>query len=175
LVPAAELHPIINPWPFREWGLNFIGEIHPSSSKGHQFLLFATNYFTKWTEAVALKNMTHREVIEFITEHIIHRFNIPQTLTTDLGASFMSNEVHEFAELYRIKLLNSSPYYAQANGQVESSNRTLISLIKRRYLIILSIGIRFYPKLYGLNEFLNTVLLKYLRLSLSMGRKQCFL
>jgi ribonuclease HI len=29
LVPAAELHPVIKPWPFRGWGLDFIGEIHP--------------------------------------------------------------------------------------------------------------------------------------------------
>jgi hypothetical protein len=43
----------------------------------------------------------------------------------------MSKEVREFAELYRIKLLNSSPYYAQANRQAESSNRTLINLIKK--------------------------------------------
>jgi transposase InsO family protein len=76
--------------------------------------------------------MTHREVIEFITEHIIHRFGISQTLTTDQGTSFMSKEIREFAESYRIKLLNSSPYYAQANGQTESSNRTLISLVKRK-------------------------------------------
>jgi hypothetical protein len=95
-------------------------------------MLVATNYFTKWTEAVALKNMTHKEVIEFITEHIIHRFGIPQTLTTDQETSFMSKEVREFAELYRIKLLNSSPYYAQANGQAESSNRTLMNLIKKK-------------------------------------------
>jgi hypothetical protein len=52
----------------------------------------------------------------------------------------MSKEVREFAELYRIKFLNSSPYYAQTNGHAESSNRTFISLIKRRFLIILSIG-----------------------------------
>jgi transposase InsO family protein len=111
--------------------LDFIGEIHLSSSKGHRFVLVATDYFTKWTEVVALKNMTHREVIEFIIEHIIHRFDIPQTLTTNQGTSFMSKEVHEFAESYRIKLLNSSPYYAQTNGQAESSNRTLISLVKK--------------------------------------------
>jgi hypothetical protein len=58
LVTTAELHPIIKPWPFRGWGLDFIGEIHPSSSKWHRFVLVATDYFTKWTEAVALKNMT---------------------------------------------------------------------------------------------------------------------
>jgi hypothetical protein len=54
---------------------------HLSSPKGHYFVLVATDYFTKWTEAVTLKNMTHNEVIEFVTEHIIHRFSIPHMLT----------------------------------------------------------------------------------------------
>jgi transposase InsO family protein len=94
--------------------------------------LVATNYFTKWTEAVPWKNTTYKEVIEFITEHIIHRFGIPQTLTTDQGTSFISKEVRDFAELYNIKLLRSSPYYAQANGQAESSNKALIKLIKKK-------------------------------------------
>ena len=79
LVPAALLHLIIKLWPFRGWGLDFIGQINPPSSKVHRFVLVATDYFTKWTEAVPLKNMTYKEVIEFITEHIIHRFGIPQT------------------------------------------------------------------------------------------------
>jgi hypothetical protein len=64
LVPTVELHPIIK----------FVGEIHPLSLKGHRFVLNATDYFTKWTKVVALKNITNREVIEFVTEHIIHRF-----------------------------------------------------------------------------------------------------
>jgi len=113
-------------------GLDFIGQINPQSSKGHRFVLVATDYFTKWTEAVPLKNMTHREVNEFITEHIIHRFGIPQTLTTDQDSSFISKEVRAFIESYKIKLLNSSPYYAQANGQAESSNKILIKLIKKK-------------------------------------------
>jgi hypothetical protein len=40
--PRSRIHPIIKPWPFRGWGLDFIGEIHPSSSKGHRFVLVAT-------------------------------------------------------------------------------------------------------------------------------------
>ena len=112
--------------------MDFIGQINPPSSKGHHFVLVATDYFTKWTEAVPLKNMTHREVIEFITEHIIHRFGIPQTLTTDQGSSFISKEVRAFIESYKIKLLNSSPYYAQANGQTESSNKILNKLTKKK-------------------------------------------
>jgi transposase InsO family protein len=76
--------------------------------------------------------MTHREVIEFITRHIMHRFGIPQTLTTDQGTSFISKEVREFVDSYCIKLLNSSTYYAQDNGQAESSNKTLVKLIKKK-------------------------------------------
>jgi hypothetical protein len=29
------MNSIVKPWPFRGWGLDFIGEIHPGSSKGH--------------------------------------------------------------------------------------------------------------------------------------------
>ena len=36
LAPAAMLHPIVKPWPFGGWGLDFIGQIHPPSSKGCQ-------------------------------------------------------------------------------------------------------------------------------------------
>ena len=112
--------------------MDFIGQINPPSSKGHRFVLVATYYFTKWTEVVPLKNMTHKEVIEFITDHIIHRFGITQTLTTDQGSSFISKEVRAFVESYKIKLLNSSPYYAQANRQAKSSNKILIKLVKKK-------------------------------------------
>jgi hypothetical protein len=60
LAPTTMLHPIIKPWPFHSWALVFVGQIHPSSSKGRLFMLVATDYFTKWTEAVPLKKMTHR-------------------------------------------------------------------------------------------------------------------
>jgi hypothetical protein len=63
IASASMLHPIIKPWPFRGWSLDFIGEVHPASMKGHQFVLMATDYFTKWAEAVPLKNMAHQELI----------------------------------------------------------------------------------------------------------------
>jgi transposase InsO family protein len=83
-------------------------------------------------EPIPLKNMMHRDIIQFILEYIIHRFSIPQTLTTDQGSSFMFHQVRDFAESLKIKLLSSSPYYAQANGQVESNNKTIIKLIKKK-------------------------------------------
>jgi hypothetical protein len=44
----------------------------------------------------------------------------------------MCHQVCEFAESLKIKLLSSLPYYAQANGQAESSNKTPIKLIKKK-------------------------------------------
>jgi hypothetical protein len=82
--------------------LDFIGQIHPSSSKGYCFVLVATDYFTKWTKDVPLKNMTHKEVIEFITEHIIHRFNIPQTLTADQGTYLYLVKLESLLNLIRL-------------------------------------------------------------------------
>jgi hypothetical protein len=126
------LNSIMKSWPFKGWGLDFIGEIHPGSSKGRWFILVATDYFTKWTEAIPLRNMTHREVISFVREHILYRFGVLQTITTNLGPSFMSHQFREFTESMKIKLLNSSPYYAQANGQAEASNKVLIKIVKKR-------------------------------------------
>jgi hypothetical protein len=44
----------------------------------------------------------------------------------------MSHRFREFTESMKIKLLNSSPYYAQANGQAEASNKVLIKIIEKR-------------------------------------------
>ena len=46
--------------------------------------------------------MTHKELINFVLEHIVYRFGIPQTLTTDQGAAFMSHQFKDFAKSLRI-------------------------------------------------------------------------
>lgn len=54
------------------------------------------------------QNISHSAIIE----HIIHRFGIMQTLIMDQGTSFISNQIHEFVESYKIKLVNTSSNYA---------------------------------------------------------------
>ena len=77
--PASAMNPIIKPWPFRGWGIDMIGMINPPSSKGHKFILVATDYFTKWVEVIPLKKVDSGDAIQFVQEHIIYRFGIPQT------------------------------------------------------------------------------------------------
>ena len=82
--------------------MDLIGKIYPTSSKGHNFILVATNYFTKWVEAVPLKTTKQKDVIQFIKEHIINRFGIPQSITTDQGTMFTKDEMTYFAKDYGI-------------------------------------------------------------------------
>jgi transposase InsO family protein len=70
-------------------------------------------------------------MIDFVQKHIIYRFGVPQTIITDQGTMFISEEFENFATNMGFKLLNSSPYYAQANGQAEASHQTLIKLKKK--------------------------------------------
>jgi hypothetical protein len=79
-----------------------------------------------------MKTVISKDVTNFIKEHVIHRFRIPQTIMTDGGSVFISEEFRKFSADMGINLIRSSPYYAQANGQAEASNQSLIKLIKRK-------------------------------------------
>ena len=44
---------------------------------------------------------------------------------------FTGDKVKSFIQEYGIRLIHSSPYYAQANGQGEATNKVLIDMTKR--------------------------------------------
>lgn len=74
---ALPLKPIVVDQPFTKWGMDFIGPINPNSSAGHKWILTATNYFTMWNEAIALKEATGLVVLKFY-EAMTTRFGVPQ-------------------------------------------------------------------------------------------------
>ncbi|XP_050124486.1 uncharacterized protein LOC126601769 [Malus sylvestris] len=110
--------------------MDFIGQIYPASSKGRTFIIVAIDYFTKWVEASAVKTITSTIVKKFIKTKILHKYGVPETIVTDRGPSFISREVDEFADKFKIKMIQSSPYYPQSNGQAEASNK-ILSLLER--------------------------------------------
>ncbi|KAL0449507.1 UNVERIFIED_CONTAM: hypothetical protein Slati_1507100 [Sesamum latifolium] len=54
--PPEPLHPTVALWPFDAWGLDVVGPLTKSSA-GHLYILAATDYFSKWAEAVPLKEV----------------------------------------------------------------------------------------------------------------------
>lgn len=55
----------------------------------------------------------------FIFNHIIARFGVPCSIVTDHGSHFCNVMMIELATLLHFYQEHSSPYYLQANGQVE--------------------------------------------------------
>uniref|UniRef100_A0A2N9I4R3 Integrase catalytic domain-containing protein n=2 Tax=Pentapetalae TaxID=1437201 RepID=A0A2N9I4R3_FAGSY len=126
----TNLQNMTTPWPFHTWGLDLIGPIGPASS-GHIWILVATEYFTKWVEAVSLRRATGAAVANFIREHIITRFGIPYKLISDNGTPFVNKDVRELLEHYQVKHRRSTPYYPQGNGQAEATNRMLLRILSK--------------------------------------------
>uniref|UniRef100_A0A2N9G0R7 Integrase catalytic domain-containing protein n=1 Tax=Fagus sylvatica TaxID=28930 RepID=A0A2N9G0R7_FAGSY len=126
----TSLQNMATPWPFHTWGLDLIGPINPSSG-GYIWILVATEYFSKWVEAIPLRKATGAAVANFIREHIITRFGIPHKIISDNGTPFVNKNVKEVLEHYRIKHRRSTPYYPQGNGQAEATNRMLLRILSK--------------------------------------------
>jgi hypothetical protein len=115
---------------FQQWGLDFIGEIHPPSSSQHKWILTATNYFTKWIEDAPTRQATDVVIIKALETNILSRFGCPRKIITDNAAAFKSKKMVEFCNKYQITLGHSTTYYPWGNGLVESSNKILVTIIK---------------------------------------------
>jgi hypothetical protein len=129
--PPVPLHPTVPSWPFDAWGIDVIGPIDPPSSRGHRFILAATDYFSKWAEAVPLREVKSDNVINFLERNIIYRFGIPHRITSDNGKAFKSKKMYRFMVKYKIKWNYSTGYYPQANGAIEAFNKTLGKILKK--------------------------------------------
>ncbi|XP_023928073.1 uncharacterized protein LOC112039430 [Quercus suber] len=114
---------------FHTWGLDLIGLINLPSN-GHIWILAATEYFTKWVEAIPLKKATRAVVVNFIREHIITWFGIPKRLISDNGTLFINRDMKNLTESY-LKHERSTLYYLQGNGQAKVTNRVILKILKK--------------------------------------------
>ena len=72
---------------------------------------------------------------------IFARHGIPDTVVTNNGPQYSSNEFQSFAESYSFSNVTSSPYYPRGNGEAERAIRTLKNLLKNvkdPYLALMS-------------------------------------
>ncbi|XP_056695403.1 uncharacterized protein [Spinacia oleracea] len=60
------------------------------------------------------------------------RFGVPSEIICDNGSQFISDKTRAFCKTWNIELKTSTPRYPQANGQAKSSNKTIISSLKKR-------------------------------------------
>lgn len=108
-----------------------MGKIHPPSSNGHKFIIIATEYFTKWIEAIPLTHITGKQIATFILNYIICWYGVPLSIITDNGHPFKNQDVRELCDKFHIQHRFSTPYYPQGNGQAEASNKNILRILKK--------------------------------------------
>lgn len=84
-VPTELLHTTSCSRLFFKWRMDIVGPITPTSAKGHQYIRTATDYFSKWAEAVALREIKSSDIVWFVNVHLIYRFRVPNRIITDNG------------------------------------------------------------------------------------------
>ena len=125
------LRPVTVNGPFQQWGLDFIGEINPSSNGHNKWILVATDYFKKWIEVIPTRNATHQVIMRFLYENIFSRFGCLVRLVTNNAPTFKARALVNMCESMGIQLVHSTSYYPQGNGLAESSNKSLARIIRK--------------------------------------------
>ncbi|XP_058817493.1 uncharacterized protein K02A2.6-like [Topomyia yanbarensis] len=113
--------------PEKAWtdiAIDFMGPL-PS---GHS-LLVIVDYFSRFTEIIVMKQTTAKRTIEALHETFC-RFGVPESIKSDNGPQFISEELQQFCSEYGIELRKTTPYWPQANGEVERANRTILKHLK---------------------------------------------
>jgi hypothetical protein len=67
----------------------------------------------------------------FLFNQIIAWFVVPREIFTDHGSHFQNQMMSELTSKISLWQEHSSPYYPQANGQVEDVNKTLKTMLQR--------------------------------------------
>jgi hypothetical protein len=104
---------------------------HPRSSRGYVFIVTLVDHFSKWGEAVPLRNHTAPVVAKALFDHVFCRFGMPRRILTDQGAEFESTLFQEFCRLMDIEKVRTTPYRPSTNGVVERFHRTLNAIIAK--------------------------------------------
>ncbi|RVW20535.1 hypothetical protein CK203_112912 [Vitis vinifera] len=101
----------------------------PYASPGHEFILVAIDYFTKWVKVASYTRLTSYGVVSFIRSLIICHYGIPHELIFGRGVHFRA-DVDTLLQRYGIQHHRSSAYRLQTNGAVKAANKNIKRILR---------------------------------------------
>lgn len=120
----------LHPWSFPEkpWQRIHVDLAGPFLSN---MWLIMVDAHSKWPEVVKLgNNSTSSNVIVKIRE-MFSRFGIPETIVSDNGPQFVSEEFERFCKKNGIRHTTSSAYHPRSNGEAERFIRAFKSSMSK--------------------------------------------
>ena len=83
--------------------LDVIEPMIPKSSNGHEYILVAIDYFTKWVEAASYKSITQAVVARFLKQNIICCYSVPEELITNNGKNLKEKMIEKLCQQFKIE------------------------------------------------------------------------
>eukprot|EP00731_Ephydatia_muelleri_P028340 Em0019g1213a len=129
-VPQAPLGTIKSEYPFQRLSWDIMGPL-PATSCGNKYILVVTDLFSKWVETFPLAVTDSITLARILTDEVICRYGVPESLHSDQGANFVSEVMQSLCAQLGIKCTQTSAYHPEGNGQVERFNRTLEAMLSK--------------------------------------------
>ena len=124
----GRLQPMVVGEPFEKLAIDLTGP-HPTSRSGNVFILTVVDVFSKFAEALPLRNKEAVTVARALVDVVITRYGVPLQILSDNGREFENNLLHEICNLLGIDKIKTTAYKASTNGVVERFHRTLNSML----------------------------------------------
>ena len=116
-----QLHTISQPW--HTIGVDIMGSFS-TTPRQKRFLLVIVDYFTRWVEIFALRNITAIDIVNILINEVICRYGIPSYILSDNGPQFVSQLFNDVCTSLGIKRKFTANYHPQTK-MTEHVNRTL--------------------------------------------------
>ena len=123
--PVAPLHPW--KWPTRPWARLHLDYAGPFLGKMFLVLIDA---HSKWIEAICTPSATSDVVIQGLRT-LFAQFGLPETIVTDNGSCFVSEEFETFLKENGVMHIMSAPYHSATNGLAERAVQVLKQGLKK--------------------------------------------
>jgi transposase InsO family protein len=114
---------------FDVWGIDFMGPF--KNSHGYEHILVMVDYVSKWVEAMPCRKASTEEPIAMTKSMIFPHFGTPRILISYGGTHFTGKNFKRCMFKLGIEHRVSTAYHAQTNGQAETSNRQLKSILNK--------------------------------------------
>ncbi|XP_048585320.1 uncharacterized protein K02A2.6-like [Nematostella vectensis] len=92
-------------------------------------LLVVVDYYSRYYEVDILRSVVSSKIIESL-DKIFCTHGLPESLKTDNGPQFVSEEFETYLKANDIQHRTSTPLWPQANGEVERQNRSLLKALE---------------------------------------------
>ena len=104
---------------------------HPPSRSENVYILTALDHFTKWAEAVPLKNKEALTAAKALTKEVFLKVGLPMQLLTDQGKEFEAQVLKDLCHCLEIDKVRTTASKPSTNGGVERFHRTLNVMLGR--------------------------------------------